>query len=135
MGWNRIQHLLNAEIYPLRIRAVSSSLIMCVHFANQYGSNRAVPTTLLPRAQGGMGPAGSFWFFTALTLVGGVWAWFFIPETAGRSLEAMDCLFTLKWWQIGRHGQEEADNLQAVQDEKVVEMERRDGRVSYVENA
>jgi MFS family permease len=32
MGWNSIQYLLNAEIYPLRIRAVSSSLVMCFHF-------------------------------------------------------------------------------------------------------
>jgi hypothetical protein len=30
--WNSIQYLLNAEIYPLRIRAVSSSLVMCFHF-------------------------------------------------------------------------------------------------------
>jgi hypothetical protein len=32
MGWNSIQYLLNAEIYPLRIRAISSSLVMCFHF-------------------------------------------------------------------------------------------------------
>ena len=31
-GWNSIQYLLNAEIYPLRIRAVSSSQVMCFHF-------------------------------------------------------------------------------------------------------
>lgn len=29
MGWNSIQYLLNAEIYPLRIRAISSSMVMC----------------------------------------------------------------------------------------------------------
>jgi len=33
MGWNSIQYLINAEIYPLRIRAVSSSLVMCFHFS------------------------------------------------------------------------------------------------------
>lgn len=27
-----VQYLLNAEIYPLRIRAISSSLVMCFHF-------------------------------------------------------------------------------------------------------
>ena len=32
MGWNSIQYLLNAEIYPLRIRAICSSMVMCFHF-------------------------------------------------------------------------------------------------------
>jgi hypothetical protein len=35
MGWNSIQYLLNAEIYPLRIRAISSSTVMCFHFVSQ----------------------------------------------------------------------------------------------------
>jgi hypothetical protein len=131
MGWNSIQYLMNAEIYPLRIRAVSSSFIMMVHFANQYGSNRAVPIMLLDTRLGGLGGAGSFWFFTVLTIIGGIWAWFFIPETAGRSLESMDRLFTLKWYQIGRHGEKEADVLQHVHDEKLEQLEH--GAATQVE--
>ncbi|KAL3422770.1 MFS quinate transporter [Phlyctema vagabunda] len=116
MGWNSMQYLLNAEIYPLRIRAISSSMVMCFHFVNQYGNSRAVPNMLLPTGEGGLGPAGTFWLFTVITLLGGAWAWFFIPETAGRSLESMDRLFTLKWYQIGRHGEREADEQQAAAD-------------------
>jgi len=108
MGWNSIQYLLNSEIYPLRIRAISSSLVMCFHFVNQYGNSRAVPSMLLSTSQGGLGPAGTFWFFAVITAIGGLWAWFFIPETAGRSLEGMDRLFQLKWYQIGRLGQRDA---------------------------
>lgn len=119
LGWNGIQYLLNAEIYPLRIRAASSSLIMLLHFANQYGANRAVPEMLLPTSEGGMGPAGVWWFFSALSAFSGIWAWFFVPETAGLSLEAMDRLFTLKWWQIGRRGQAEARSTQHAHDEKI----------------
>ena len=109
MGWNSIQYLLNAEIYPLRIRAISSSMVMCFHFVNQYGNSRAVPQMLLPTSQGGLSPAGTFWLFTAITLIGLVWAWWFIPETAGLSLEQMDYLFTLKWWKIGIWGRREAE--------------------------
>jgi hypothetical protein len=109
MGWNSMQYLLNAEIYPLRIRAISSSMVMCFHFVNQYGNSRAVPNMLLSKSAGGLGPAGTFWFFTVITLIGGAWAWFFIPETARRSLEGMDRLFMLRWWQIGRYGQKDAD--------------------------
>ncbi|MCJ1424043.1 hypothetical protein MMC29_001930 [Sticta canariensis] len=108
MGWNSIQYLLNSEIYLLRIRAISSSIVMCFHFANQYGNSKAVPSMLLTRPEGGLGPAGTFWFFTVVTALGGVWAWFFIPETAGRSLEGMDRLFSLRWWQIGRRGKDDA---------------------------
>jgi len=117
MGWNSMQYLLNAEIYPLRIRAISSSMVMCFHFVNQYGNSRAVPNMLLPTPQGGMSPQGMFWFFTVVTLIGGAWAWFFIPETAGRSLEGMDRLFTLKWYQIGRFGEDEANTQQAAADQ------------------
>lgn len=120
MGWNSMQYLLNAEIYPLRIRAISSSMVMCFHFVNQYGNSRAVPNMLLERKAGGLGPGGTFWLFTVITVLGGVWAWFFIPETAGRSLEGMDRLFTLRWWQIGRFGEEEA-NVQVAAEEKLGE--------------
>lgn len=77
---------------------------------------------LLPSSQGGITPAGTFWTFSAITIFGGFWAWFFIPETAGRSLESMDKLFTLKWYQIGRKGADEADMLEFVEDEKMGEM-------------
>ena len=104
MGWNSMQYLLNAEIYPLRIRAMSSSLVMCFHFLNQYGNSRAVPEMLLETSKGGISPQGTFWVFTIVTCIGGAWAWFTIPETAGLSLERMDDLFKLKWYQIGLKG-------------------------------
>lgn len=116
MGWNSMQYLLNAEIYPLRIRAISSSMVMCFHFVNQYGNSRAVPNMLLPTSDKGLGPAGTFWLFTVITILGGLWAWFFIPETAGRSLESMDRLFTLPWYQIGRYGTRDANERQEEED-------------------
>ncbi|KAI9843753.1 MAG: hypothetical protein M1837_006113 [Sclerophora amabilis] len=132
MGWNTMQYLLNAEMYPLRIRSVSSSLVMCFHFVNQYGNSRAVPLMLLPNQAaadysggGGMGPAGTFWFFTVVTLIGGAWVWFFLPETAGRSLEGMDGLFTLRWYQIGRRGESEANEQQTRADEKIEAIQHR----------
>lgn len=122
MGWNSMQYLLNAEIYPLRIRAVSSSLVMCFHFVNQYGNSRAVPEMLLEPSQGGLSPRGTFWFFAVITCIGGLWAWLTIPETAVLSLEKMDKLFTLKWYQIGRYGRKLANEELAREDEKAVEM-------------
>ncbi|KAL2162337.1 hypothetical protein VTH06DRAFT_7250 [Thermothelomyces fergusii] len=109
LGWNSMQYLLTAELFPLRIRAFCTSLAMTFHFANQYGNARAVPNMLLPVADGGITPQGTFWFFAAVTVLGGLWVWFAVPETAGRSLENMDRLFSLPWYRIGRHGNREAE--------------------------
>ncbi|CAG8952430.1 hypothetical protein HYFRA_00001177 [Hymenoscyphus fraxineus] len=133
MGWNSMQYLLNAEIYPLRIRAISSSMVMCFHFVNQYGNSRAVPNMLLHKSEGGLGPAGTFWFFTVITILGGAWAWLFIPETAGRSLEGMDRLFTLRWWQIGRYGQRDAGEQDLAQANMEAEKENARETVNEIE--
>jgi hypothetical protein len=93
-------------------------MVMCFHFVNQYGNSRAVPQMLLPTSDGGLSPAGTFWLFTAITLMGLFWAWWFIPETAGLSLEQMDYLFTLKWWRIGVWGRKQAEITVADEDNR-----------------
>ncbi|KAJ6023748.1 hypothetical protein N7540_004545 [Penicillium herquei] len=119
LGWNSMQYLLTAELFPLRIRALATSLAMTLHFANQYGNSRAVPNMLLSTANGGITPKGTFWFFSAVTVIGGIWVWFSVPETAGRSLESMDRLFALPWYQIGRHGNQDADERDREMDAKM----------------
>lgn len=76
---------------------------------------------LLPTSAGGMSPNGTFWFFTVITVIGGCWAWFFIPETSGRSLEGMDALFRLPWYKIGRYGQKDAESSDQFARERVLE--------------
>ncbi|KAI1759789.1 putative MFS quinate transporter [Hypoxylon sp. FL1150] len=118
LGWNSMQYLLTAELFPLRIRAVSTSLVMTLHFVNQYGSSRALPNMLLATDDGGITPMGTFWFFAAVTIIGGLWVWFFVPETAGRSLESMDRLFDLPWYKIGRYGNQDAEQKDEAYNEK-----------------
>lgn len=116
--------LLTAEYFPLRIRALCTSIAMCFHFANQYGNSRAVPVMLLPAGAGGISPSGTFWSFAVITVLGALWVWFFIPETAGRTLESMDRLFALPWYKIGRYGNKAAELEDAEQDEKTREAEQ-----------
>lgn len=118
LGWNSMQYLLTAELFPLRIRALATSWAMTLHFANQYGNSRAVPNMLLPVADGGISPKGTFWCFAAVTAVGGAWVWFFVPETSGRTLESMDRLFDLPWYRIGLHGNADAEQQDIAHDEK-----------------
>lgn len=76
---------------------------MCFHFVNQYGNSKAVPLMLLSKAPS-LTPQGTFWLFAAVTLISLAYVWFFVPETAGKSLEGMDELFSLPWYTIGRKG-------------------------------
>ena len=52
----------------------------------------------------GMSTGGTMMFFSCVTAVGLTWAYFFLPETSGKSLEAMDQMFELPWHLIGRKG-------------------------------
>ncbi|KAI1259824.1 general substrate transporter [Xylariaceae sp. FL1019] len=131
LGWNSMQYLLTAELFPLRIRALSTSLAMTLHFVNQYGNSRAVPVLLLSTQLGGITPKGTFWFFSAVTVIGGIWVWFFVPETGGRSLESMNRLFALPWYQIGRRGNEDAERMDVVYNEK--ETDTYHGEAKHVE--
>lgn len=101
MGFNNIQYLLGSEIFPLRIRSFAQSMVMVLHFANQYGNSKALPKMLLA-----MNNYGAFYFFVGIMAIGLFWCWFFVPEVAGRSLESMEEMFNLPWYQIGRHGPE-----------------------------
>lgn len=101
MGFNSIQYLLGSEIFPLNIRSFAQSAVMVLHFANQYGNSKALPKMMLA-----MKPYGAFYLFCGVLLFSLVWAWFFVPEVAGRSLESMDEIFNLPWYLIGRRGPE-----------------------------
>lgn len=99
IGFNNLQYLIGSEIFPLNIRTFAQSMIMVLHFANQYGNSKAVPKMILS-----MKPYGMFYFFVAVNVISIAWAWFFIPEVSGRSLESMEEIFNLPWYLIGRKG-------------------------------
>lgn len=101
IGFNSVQYLLGSEIFPLNIRSFAQSMVMVLHFANQYGNSKALPKMMIA-----MGAHGAFYFFSGVLIFSLFWAWFFVPEVAGRSLESMDEIFNLPWYLIGRRGPE-----------------------------
>ncbi|OLN96214.1 putative quinate permease 3 [Colletotrichum chlorophyti] len=133
LGWNSMQYLLTAELFPLRVRALATSWAMTLHFASQYGNSRAVPNMLQSTKQGGINPMGTFWSFAAITLIGGLWVWTFVPETAGRSLESMDRLFELPWYRIGLWGNKDAEQRDIIHGEKQEAIEHSHGTATHME--
>ncbi|KAG7196029.1 uncharacterized protein KQ657_000036 [Scheffersomyces spartinae] len=99
MGFNSVQYLLGAEVMPLKLRSFAQSIIMVLHFANQYGNSKALPNMMIA-----MKSYGAFYFFVAVLCVALFWCWFFIPEVSGRSLESMEEVFNLPWYLVGRKG-------------------------------
>lgn len=133
LGWNTMSYILTAELFPLRIRALATSFAMTLHFLCQYGSTRATPNMLLPTAEGGINPNGTFWCYGAILIVGLIWVVVSVPETAGRSLESMDRLFELPWYKIGLFGNRDAEQKDIAYNEKGQMMENTQGQVTYVE--
>ena len=63
-----------------------------------------------------MTTGGTILFFSAVTAVSLAWVWFFLPETSGKPLEAMDALFNLPWHLIGRKRKEMTAGIGAMAD-------------------
>ncbi|KAI5949878.1 hypothetical protein KGF54_005355 [Candida jiufengensis] len=96
VGFNSVQYLIGGEIFPLGIRSFAQSLVMVLHFANQYGNSKALPKMMIA-----MKPYGAFYFFVGVLSISLVWG-FFLPELKGRSLESIEEVFTLPWYNLRR---------------------------------
>ncbi|RAL10302.1 general substrate transporter [Aspergillus homomorphus CBS 101889] len=92
LGWNSIQYLIPAELFPLRVRIVGVSLVTLWHYANRIGVSKATPMMLL-LAHDSLTPKGTFWFFTGISLLGLLFVWVFVPETSGKGLEETNALY------------------------------------------
>lgn len=125
MGFNSVQYLLGSEIFPLNIRSFAQSMVMVLHFANQYGNSKALPKMMLA-----MKPYGAFYLFSGVLAISLFWAWFFVPEVAGRSLESMEEIFNLPWYLVGRKGPELCPDYSELNKIHV----DREGHVEYDEN-
>jgi hypothetical protein len=134
LGWNSGQYLLSSELFPLRIRAVCSSITMAMHFIGQYTTNKATPVMLLYGE--GLSPSGTFYFFAAISVIGAVWVWLCIPEASGRSLESVDRLFDLPWYKIGLHGKSVAEQYDREMEARYAEEKlEKEPQVTYRESA
>ncbi|MDH6306531.1 SP family galactose:H+ symporter-like MFS transporter [Parabacteroides sp. PF5-5] len=101
LGW-----LIISEVFPQYVRGIGSSLgSLSVWFFNTIVSFTffkivkvlAIPGTELTVAGETTGnPAGAFFFYGLIALVGLVWGYYFVPETKGVSLEKIE-----KHWKNG----------------------------------
>jgi sugar porter (SP) family MFS transporter len=74
--------LLISEIYPLRIRGAAMSIATVALWAGYLLSTLTFLTLIQT-----LGRAGTFWLYGLLGIGAGLFAYFFVPETKGKSLE------------------------------------------------
>jgi SP family galactose:H+ symporter-like MFS transporter len=80
--------LLNAEIYPLKVRGKAAA----AGTMTNWFFNFLVSLTFLSLIDL-LTQSGAFWFYGAIGLVTLWFCWKFVPETKGRSLEQIDAIF------------------------------------------
>lgn len=76
-----------SEIFPSSLRAKGVALSTCSNWLNNFIIGLITP----PLVQGT--GFGTYVFFAVFCLLSLLWTYFFVPETAGRSLEQMDAVF------------------------------------------
>ncbi|KFX98671.1 hypothetical protein O988_04255 [Pseudogymnoascus sp. VKM F-3808] len=104
-SWGPGSWILIAEIFPLSIRAKGTSIGASSNWMNNFIIAFIVPPMLSSIGW------GTYIFFSVFIALGGVFIFFCVPETKGRTLEEMDIAF-------GSHAsQEEMVELARVQEE------------------
>ncbi|MFH5801727.1 sugar porter family MFS transporter [Haladaptatus sp. CMAA 1911] len=85
IGLGPVFWLLISEIYPLEVRGTAMGLVTVLNWA----ANLAVSISFLTLTNA-IGKSFTFWLYGALSIVTFVFAYYLVPETKGRSLEAIE---------------------------------------------
>jgi MFS family permease len=86
-SWGPIPWAMPAEIFPSSLRAKGVSYATISNWLNNFVIGLITPPLIQNTGY------GTYVFFCVFSLLSFVWAWFFVPETNGRTLEEMDQIF------------------------------------------
>ena len=106
LGIGPIFWLLIAEIYPLRVRGLAMGVATTANWA----ANLLVSLTFLTFTDR-FGPSLTFWLYAMLTVGALIFAYRLVPETKGRTLEAIEAFWHGAHEQTADAGPPDADHL------------------------
>jgi sugar porter (SP) family MFS transporter len=84
--------LLISEIYPLKIRNSAEGVAATFN----WGTNLLITLTFLTLVEK-LGPSWTFWFYGASAVAAGIFSYYFVPETKGRTLEEIE-----EFWHVSK---------------------------------
>lgn len=107
-GLSGVPWVMNSEIYPLRLRsaAVGQATVACWLFNWVVGRYFLSICKLV-------GTGGAFSIFACVSIIGGVWLYFMLPETMGLELESVGILFQDPYPKVRAKAAPEVDGLGA----------------------
>ena len=106
MGLSSGPWVVNAEIYPTRLRGLGQASACTANWAANY----VVAATFLSLCKA-LGQASTFALLSCISLAGAAWLRGALPETAGRSLEEIEDLFRARsYGQVRTADEDEARN-------------------------
>ncbi|RFU32248.1 hypothetical protein B7463_g4092, partial [Scytalidium lignicola] len=88
-GWNTAW-VICSEIFPTRVRSFCLVFTTCSHWIGEFYTNYSAPYMLESITYGTM------LFYASMTALGGVFVYFYVPETKGIPLEDMEFLWEVK---------------------------------------
>ncbi|EHY53293.1 Sugar transporter STL1 [Exophiala dermatitidis] len=88
MTYGPVPWAMPSEIFPSFLRAKGVAWSTCSNWLNNFIIGLITPP-LIQNTRG----FGAYTFFAVFCALSGIWTWFFVPETKGRSLEDMDRVF------------------------------------------
>ena len=88
IGMSPVPWAINSEIYPLRVRTACVGIATAANWI----TNFIVAATFLS-LQDLVSKPGAFWLYGGVAVLGAIWLWRAMPETAGRSLEQIEAIF------------------------------------------
>lgn len=87
LSWGPVPWAMPSEIFPSSLRAKGVALSTCSNWFNNFIIGLITPPLLQHAGY------GAYILFAVFCLLSGIWTFFFVPETAGKSLEEMDAVF------------------------------------------
>ncbi|TEA16070.1 putative quinate permease [Colletotrichum sidae] len=97
ISWGTIPWIINAEVFPTKVRGPCMALCITWQYLVNFALSRAQPNMVIA-----MHSWGPFLLFTLFTTLSTTYCYFAYPETKGLSMEAMDQLFQMPWYKVGK---------------------------------
>ncbi|CCG80554.1 putative MFS monosaccharide transporter [Taphrina deformans PYCC 5710] len=105
LSWGPVPWAMPSEVFPSSLRAKGVALSTCSNWLNNFIIGLITPPLIENTGY------GAYVFFAVFCLLSGVWTYFFVPETAHKSLEEMDLVFK------DRVGHDDEKRRQAILDD------------------
>ena len=85
VGWGPLPWVLLSELLPLSVRGMASGICLVISYTSS-----TVVVGVYPEYVELVSPWLAVWTFAVISLFGSAFVWIFIPETKGKSLEAVE---------------------------------------------